>query len=118
MIKIIVEHEINDMMIDDICVTAFEGGINYWCEEARILASSIPEKYINEEIYASEAISRGASVELFDIEGEEVWLLTPENFKKGLERCANEWNLNLEDLDADDADKVIQFALFGEIIFG
>lgn len=116
--KIIVEHEIDDIMIDDICVTAFEGGINYWCDEAKILESSIPEKFIGMDLYASQAISRGASVELFDIEEEEIWLLTPENFQKGLERCANEWNLNLEDLDADDVDRIIQYALFGEIIFG
>lgn len=118
MIKITVEHEIDDMTIDDICVTAFEGGINYWCNKARILKSSIPKEFTGINLYASQAISIGASVKLFDIEEEEVWLLTPENFQKGLEKYANEWSSNLEDIDADDADRIIQYALFDEIIFG
>lgn len=47
--------------IDDIMVTALEGGINYWCRKAKVVG-----EYLGE--CASDQISRGGSLILYDAE--------------------------------------------------
>ena len=69
--------------IDDIMVSALEGGINYWCRKAEVKGGYLGE-------YASDQISRGGELILHDT----------------------------EDIDAEDADCIIQYALFGDVIYG
>lgn len=105
--------------IDDIMVSALEGGINYWCSKAEVDGNYLGE-------YASEQISRGGSLILYDIEEAEKYSLTKDKFIKGFEK----WVLDLQDIygavsldgnvdtgmiDACAADSIIQFAIFGEL---
>ena len=48
--------------IDDIICGALDGGINYWCYKAEVVENN----YLGE--YASEQISRGGSLNLYDSE--------------------------------------------------
>lgn len=69
--KVKAELEINVTQedIDDIVATALEGGINYWCRKAEVVGDYLGE-------YASEQISRGGTLKLYDSEEDEVYELT------------------------------------------
>ena len=109
--------ELTRQDIDDLVVTALEGGINYWCRKAKVL--QCPEPYT----YASDVISRNGSLMLYDAESPDKWELTLEKFMKGVKFvCERDKYTNAEDLmdnhDADTADAIVQYALFNEIVFG
>lgn len=105
--------------IDDIICTALEGGINYWCD-----CVEVEGEYLGE--YASEQISRGGTLTFHDSEKPYQYKLTLDKFIKGLKTFIRErgldaiYDLDIEtfDIDADDADAIIQYALFDEIIYG
>ena len=108
--------------IDDIMCSAFEGGINYWCRKAEVVGDYLGE-------YASEQISRGGKVKLYDAEEDEVYELTLDKFLKGIE-MAIQHNYYVEygwcdgtiidtcQVDACVADVIIQLALFDDVIYG
>lgn len=105
--------------IDDIMCAALEGGINYWCEHVDVVG-----EYLGE--YASEQISRGGTLIFHDSVKIYQYKLTLDKFLKGLgifirERGLNAiYDIDIEtlDIDAGDADSIIQYALFGDIIYG
>ena len=109
--------ELTRQDIDDLMVTALEGGINYWCRKARVL--QCPEKYE----FASDVISRNGSLMLYDAESSDHWELTLEKFMNGVKFvCERDGYTEANDLidnhDADTADAIVQYALFNEIVFG
>ena len=104
--------------IDDIMVTALEGGICYWCKAA------MPDgDYLGD--YASEQISRGGTLRLYDTESDDHWELTLEKFLAGLKMyienggadCVVDESIDPARIDADAADSIVQYALFGELMF-
>ena len=109
--------------IDDIMVSALEGGINYWAGEAEV----IEEKRV--AYWGHGQIARGGALILHDIENpDEVWELNLEKFLNGfklwIEKGGDEYGA-VEDgkvdccnIDAGCADEIIQYALFGEIVYG
>ena len=105
--------------IDDIMVTALEGGITGWCGRAEVVGEMLGG-------YASEQISRGGSLILHDAESSDKWELTLEKFLKGMKlyfeqalpaELAGE-GIDPSDFDADAVDCIIQYALFGKLVFG
>mgnify|MGYP000587501111 CR=1 FL=1 len=124
------EFECTDEDIDDIMCTALEGGITYWCDNAKVVG-----KYLGE--YASDQISRGGKLKLHDFEENKWYELTKENFIEGLKQFVLECGftkdegnghcgsvitddglLDVSNIDAGDADYIIQCALFGEVVYG
>ncbi len=101
---------ITDEEIDDLMVTALEGGITYWCSEARISSKKIEKPYE----YASEVISRGGSLQLYDFEEEKWYTLNLAKLLKGLSLS----NFDADNYDAGDADEVVQKSIFGEVVYG
>ena len=105
--------------IDDIMCTALEGGINYWCGKAKVVG-----KYLGD--YASEQISRDGTLKLYDAESGEEFELTKEKFINGLTKFLEDGRSDLISqgvidtccLDACDADAIIQYALFDEVVYG
>lgn len=110
--------------IDDIMVSALEGGINHWCSVAEVVG-----EYLGE--YGSDQISRGGVLKLHVKGSREVHELTKEKFLKGLEKYVknpiysdflefvdHEIRLDTGYADADVADTIIQYALFDELVFG
>lgn len=107
--------------IDDIMVCALEGGINYWCRQAKVVG-----KYLGE--YASDQISRGGTLILYDAESSDKWELTLGKFLNGMKLAVEQGvglsfnpadgSIDTGDIDADAADAIVQLALFGEVVFG
>ena len=106
--------------IDDILCTALEGGVCYWCDKAEVVG-----EYLGE--YASDQISRGGSLILYDNETEERYKLTPKKFEQGLAHflkirgadvLTKKNELDTTEIDGSDADEIVQYALFGEIVYG
>lgn len=109
--------------IDDIMCGALEGGITYWCNRAEVVG-----EYLGE--YGSEQISRGGILKLHDMEAEKIYELTKEKFLKGVELWAKnpvgcncmeqiDGKIRLDTCNADAivCDAIIQYAIFGEVIY-
>jgi hypothetical protein len=113
--------KLTDEDIDDIMCAALEGGISYWCRKAEVVG-----EYFGD--YASEQISRGGTLKLYDSEDDEVYELTLEKLLRGFELwviggydtyeavCNGE--VDTMEIDAEKADQIVQLALFDEIIYG
>ena len=115
--------------VDDIMCTALEGGINYWCYKAEVIG-----EYLGE--YGSEQISRGGKLRLyleepFDEDETMDYELDLEKFKKGiemwvqnpvgctcLEQVDGKIRVDACNADAVVCDAIIQYALFGDVVFG
>ena len=108
--------------IDDIMVTALDGGINYWCRKAEVVG-----EYLGE--YASDQISRGGSLILYDAESSDHWELNLEKLLYGIQKAIEDnwfsdydWYVDGEldccQIDADVADVIVQLALSDDVVFG
>lgn len=114
-----VEINLSQQDIDDIMGSALDSGICYWCRRAEVVG-----KYLGK--YASDQISRGGALILHDAESTQTWELTLEKFLDGVklyfeQGCHVQVENNAIDtcgIDASDADCIIQFAVFGEVVFG
>lgn len=109
--------------IDDIMVTALEGGINYWCGSAKV----VEEKRRSE--WGHEQIARGGALILHDAESSDKWELNLEKFLTGVKlwlqnnedrygAVASDGTLDPGEVDAEMADLIVQYALFGKPVFG
>ena len=118
----IINFKLTEEDIDDIMDTAFEGGINYWCCAAEVVGDYLGE-------YANEQISRGGKLRLYDAESDDVWELDIEKFMQGfrlwIENGYDQYGavkangfVDVCEIDAEMADMIIQYALFGEVVFG
>jgi len=124
-IQVTLDRPLTQLQINEIICTAFEGGIDYWCAEARLVEGTQPSDPTSDEYYSPE----GFRWELYDTETgqpfstddyENYIPLTLDSLKEGIKKYA-EWKKTinfLEDMDAEVADCIIQFAVFDEIIFG
>lgn len=104
--------------LENIVVTALEGGIGYWAVLDN--TTKIWDKYDYCDLPCSQAafelLYNGKSLRFYDTEDEtEVWYLTWENLIKGVEIFGG---VKEEDIDATVADQIIQYAVFGKIVFG
>ena len=120
-IEVIKKLKITQEEIDDIMVCALEGGINYLVNKAEVVG-----EYLGE--FASDQISRGGTLRLYDYEAEAWYELTLEKFLKGIQKWYTDgydrYNVVQEDgtldccnIDAGAADSIVQYAIFGEIIY-
>ena len=104
--------------LENIVVTALEGGIGYWAVLDN--TTKIWDKYDYCDLPCSQAafelLYNGESLRFYDTEDEtEVWHLTWKKLIKGVELFGG---VKEEDIDATVADQIIQYALFGKIVFG
>ena len=103
--------------IDDIMVSALEGGITYWCREAYV-----PNRVAS---WAHEQIARGGTLVLKTYDGEEA-TLTLENLLEGVSAWVKMHDPAAVDdyghidcclVDAVAADAIVQYAVFGELVY-
>ena len=113
-----IEFEFDDQLIDDLLSTCFEGGSTYWLDWVVVKGGDY--KGAN---YASEVLAKGGVLFLY-VDGV-AHELTLEKFVKGVELALNDKPqlvLALKEdgcgWDAEDADYILQHALFGELIYG
>jgi hypothetical protein len=105
--------------IDDIMSCALDGGITYWCDDAEVVG-----EYLGE--FASDQISRGGKLILHDSEEDKSYDFGIDEFLKGIQlyfesggRIATEdGEIDIGDVDAEIADCIVQYGIFGEIVFG
>ena len=118
-VEVKVNIEITSEDIDDIRCAALEGGITYWCSTAKVVGDYLGE-------YAHEQISRGGQLKLYDIEGDRVGVLTLDKLLEGIGMYIEKANkpmlmyetrLDTSMIGASEADEIVQYALFGEIIY-
>jgi len=123
------DHEIklSAQDVNDIMVTALEGGINYWCGSARPKDNDYKLSGEDDEGLASDVLTKGGALILIDVEDEEEKnTLTLAKFLKGFQMFLKENNITIDrdgtidtgEIDANWADNIIQYAVFGEIVFG
>lgn len=107
--------------IDSIMSSALEGGIGYWA----VLDNSTPDfeakpdnRYTTE--WATQLLLDGKTIEFYDNEDEdERWTLDLDKVIKGFAQNYEErpHDNSLENGDATTADCIIQYALFGDVMF-
>lgn len=119
-----IKKELTESDIENIIVTAFEGGSNYWMgldnSSEDMQAKPNGEPY---STWSTKLILEGKSVKLFDIEesdDDSNWIITLDKLIKGFElNYVNRPHDNdLENGDATTADCILQYALFGEVVYG
>jgi hypothetical protein len=109
--------------IDSVLVGAFEGGSNYWIRKVKIT------KDIDEAKYASEVVALGGEIAIHELEPDEdnpgPHLLDRDKFIVGYTKYAEwatkngrQWYTDAGDIDAGEADVILQFAIFGDCIYG
>ncbi len=127
--------EITPQQIADLMVTAFEGGISGWCKSAFPLSELPPLSQAEYEDrlpwYARPSVWAGDfRVEFSDAESNDKWILTRSKMETAFlsklgggispaDVALITANADHGDVaDADDADRIVQLLLFGEVVFG
>ena len=107
--------DVPDSFLADILVTAFEGGSNYWLDSVSIKDKpDTPHK----NLFNSEIISMGGTL-YCDSEDNGRAVLTKESLLGAVEWYIGINGLGvLDDHDAQDSDTILQYALFGEVVYG
>ncbi len=114
-----VKIKVTSSEIDDIMCTAIEGGINYWCESYYGSGgdfSLLPENQV-EIKYEWEHLVYGGYLTMIE-DGNIEHKLDQEKFMKGLQMYIDKHHvttIDTGDIDADGADCIVQYALFGEL---
>lgn len=122
--------------LDDIVVTALEGGIGWWA----CLDDTTPEWDpdlcdVPKSEYAARLIANGGEIQLFDETGDWgkddepqcPWKVDAETITRGIRmylesesgtNILSDGELDLAKIDADVASDIFQFGIFGECVFG
>lgn len=122
-----IEISLTEEDIDDIMASALEGGICYWADRAVVAG-----EYLGE--FASDQISRGGMLKIhleepYDNDETEWYELTRDKFINGfklwLESGGDAYGavmcngtVDTCQIDGICADCIVQYALFGEVVFG
>lgn len=123
-ITIQIEKKITYDDLENILVTALEGGINYWAG----IENQLPDwndkpKDMPLSQYALEILISGKTIKFFDTlnsDNDIDWILTLEKLLNGIKlNCQNRPDdCDINNGDALTADCIIQYALFNNIIYG
>ena len=127
------EHSLTSEEIKDVLCTALEGGIGYWAcllndDPDWVAARNKLKKEKGEapcyDEVAYEVLLTGHTIRFEDAEEDDIYELKWEDLMEGLRMFEEEREESVHTLledgefDADDADCVIQLAIFKDIIFG
>ncbi len=110
---------ITEADIENVVVSSFECGSNYWLG----LDNSKPEwndKPKGEPVatWATKLLIEGKEIHLYDIEdNNDKWILTLEKLYEGIKLFQADKHSDKDDWDSIDADCIIQYALFSEIVY-
>lgn len=120
-ISVIKTHKFSDQDLDDLMVTALEGGINYWCYKPTVKEGSMSEENYDKTEFIGDIISKGGTLLLFDVSSDDIWELNRDKLLKGIQMYCEIYNVAPSDLmemhDADDVDTIIQYSIFNELVF-
>ena len=107
--------EVTEDHLDSILVGAFEGGSNYWINSIKVAEDDYKGKK-----YASECVAAGGKLYIYCDGDQSAHLLTKTCLINGLQTYLNESkHKNWPDGgDAQTDDLILQYALFGEVVYG
>jgi len=131
-IPIILDVELDDEFFDGIICTAFEGGSNYWIDYIDIdHPDGNKPKGVPNSTWAAEALSKDGSVSIYPFDDKSNYQLTEQKLIAGVQMWADkhpdhvciihkDGNVTIEDgdIDANEADSILQYALFEKLVFG
>lgn len=114
-----VEYNISEQDLEDLVITAFEGGINYWCGSVEIVDETTYSGMLASEVLAK----HGGELILNDCESDDHWSLTRDNLLKAIPAVMTHFGYGtvreiIDEHDVEVADVLIQYALFDKIVFG
>jgi hypothetical protein len=115
--------DITEKDVEGIMVTAIEGGIGYWA-----CLYNVGEDFDNKpkdeptSTWCAKLLIDGKAIKFTDSEGEdeEVWVLTLAKLIKGYElnMINRPHDADIENGDATTSDCIVQYALFGDVVYG
>jgi hypothetical protein len=126
------EIELSREVLEDIFVTAIEGGSNYWYflskDAVKRIRQAVPRD-IDEVLSTATlkaVLDHGVSIPINDVENEEdivgwISIETMQERLQALLNSGNKWALEAhmnEEGDADSADIVFQYLAMGEAVYG
>lgn len=108
------ENDVNDIMVG-----AIEGGINYWGYVTNANRQFKPPSVAVSE-WCSFRLLNNQAVIFGDVEDDsEFYHLTLEKFMDGCKmHASNKGSFDMDCMDASDYDCIIQYALFGQVVYG
>jgi hypothetical protein len=126
------EIELNREVLEDIFVTAIEGGSNYWYflskDAIKRIRQAVPREVdaVLSTATFKAVYDHGVAVPINDVENEEdiVGWISMETMQERLQALLNsgeKWALEAHierDGDADSADVVFQYLAMGEVVYG
>ena len=106
--------EVTDDHLDSILVGCFEGGSNYWAVKVEVAKDDYKGKK-----YASECVAAGGELYIYTTDDAK-YLLSKSSIINGLQQYLDEskhkdWP---DGGDAETDDLILQYALFGEVVYG
>jgi len=126
-----IQIEIDDSVLEDVFVTAIEGGSNYWYHLSINAVCLIRDAVPREEesclsVATFKAVMKGVEVPIHDAEDieEQIGLISLETMADRLSKLAtsdDKWTLQAhmnEEGDSESADIVFQYLTMGEAIYG
>jgi hypothetical protein len=126
-----IQIEIDDSVLEDVFVTAIEGGSNYWYHLSINAVCLIRDAVPREEesclsVATFKAVMKGVEVPIHDAEDieEQIGLISLETMADRLSKLAtsdDKWALQAhmnEEGDSESADVVFQYLALGEVVYG
>ena len=122
--KVQITKEYTDEEMEDIVITALEGGIGYWaCLDNTAKEFDDEPDDISTSEWCWRLLKEGKSLRFLDAEDTEegeVWFLTLPMLLNGIKLSSEQgfWDGDIDSMDANDADIVFQLAMFGQVVYG
>jgi hypothetical protein len=126
-----IQIEIDDSVLEDVFVTAIEGGSKYWYHLSINAVCLIRDAVPREEesclsVATFKAVMKGVEVPIHDAEDieEQIGLISLETMADRLSKLAtsdDKWALQAhmnEEGDSESADVVFQYLALGEVVYG
>lgn len=127
----IIQIELDESVLEDVFVTAIEGGSNYWCYLSRNAVGLIRKAVSIEEesclsVATFKAVMKGVEVPIHDAEDieEQIGLISLETMADRLSKLATSDERHYliahieENGDSESADVVFQYLAMGEVVYG
>ena len=120
--RIDVAYYYSDEDLQDIVISAIEGGIGYWaCLDNTTEAWKDKPKGMPVSEWAYEILKKGGKLKFVDAEDDEAeYEIDWDSFIIGIKSAisAHIWDGEIDNVDSIIADSIFQYAIFGELTFG
>ncbi|RPI83645.1 MAG: hypothetical protein EHM34_04905 [Nitrosopumilales archaeon] len=140
MVGLVIYVRISDEWIEDLICTIIEGGSGYWINHVKIHhPNGDKPKGVPTSTWVSDALNKGGFIDVYErnddfrstelpvmsgiltkeklIDGIKQWVAKRQEQIKSIDREGDYLTIN-GDIDANEADCIMQYAIYNDIIFG